>query len=266
MHATPSSATPASRAQCVFATPSPLHCDFDTHHVANLLLLRRRERQLADLVSRVRGTRALNGEASLLETPAVTSDGVPFSLRVYVGVARRVNAKKSLSSSDFSSPLAMQLSATWFSSTSPGVERHADRGPPLGKRRHSAYRLQPRPPMAGRLLTRWPRHGRPRRAASERESTSWTRSCCCLLCFRAPTLSRRPYAQLLTGRWRRMCCRVAVDDICAARGLSDTAGHPLCAGVHSCSCVLGSRRGGGFSTGEQCGSSAAELQSGARSS
>ena len=47
-------------------------------------LLRRRERQLADLVSRVRGTRALNGEASLLETPAVTSDGVPFTLRVDV--------------------------------------------------------------------------------------------------------------------------------------------------------------------------------------
>jgi hypothetical protein len=44
----------------------------------------RRDRQLTELIQRVPGARPLNGEASLLEAPCVTSDGVPFSLRVCV--------------------------------------------------------------------------------------------------------------------------------------------------------------------------------------
>lgn len=44
--------------------------------------LPRRERQLTELINRVPGARPLNGEASLLEAPGVTADGVPFSLRV----------------------------------------------------------------------------------------------------------------------------------------------------------------------------------------
>ena len=37
-----------------------------------------------ELIHRVPGARPLNGEASLLEAPGVTADGVPFSLRVWV--------------------------------------------------------------------------------------------------------------------------------------------------------------------------------------
>jgi hypothetical protein len=237
MHATPSSATPASRAQCVFATPSPLHCDLDTHHSANLPAPQTRAPACRPRVPRPRHTRA-ERRSKLAGNTGRDQRRSPLQSSSVRAAVKESRHRKALSSSHFSSPLATQFSATWFSSTSPGVERHADRGPPLGKCSHSPYRLQPLPPLAGRLFTRWSRHGRPRRAASERESTRWTRSCCCLLRFSAPTPSRRPYAQLLTGRWRRMCCCVAVDDICAARGLSDRAGHPLRAGVRSCSCVL----------------------------
>jgi hypothetical protein len=46
--------------------------------------LRRRERQLSELCAGVPGTRPLNGEASLLETPATTRDGAALALRVCV--------------------------------------------------------------------------------------------------------------------------------------------------------------------------------------
>jgi hypothetical protein len=47
-------------------------------------LSRRRERQLSQLCASVSGTRPLNGEASLLETPAATKDGVQLGLRMCV--------------------------------------------------------------------------------------------------------------------------------------------------------------------------------------
>ena len=79
----PRAPTPAaSRAQCVplrraaitrcaLSPLSPLAC-------------RRRERQLSELCASVSGTRPLNGEASLLETPVGTKDGGALALRMCV--------------------------------------------------------------------------------------------------------------------------------------------------------------------------------------
>ena len=48
------------------------------------LARRRRERQLSELCASVSGTRPLNGEASLLETPVGTKDGGALALRMCV--------------------------------------------------------------------------------------------------------------------------------------------------------------------------------------